>query len=167
MKKLSVNIAEVADLMEMNDHEDEYYLDLQNGEPVVIPRELLREGWKDDDDMLDLPEWEKELRPIAEAITAGSNRYVPIPDVPSWDAYEDLVQFAETVTDPKLREFLAIALDGKGAFRRFRSVLDRNENELKRWYAFKDEAMVRRVREWLNGIGIEPIQEGADAVAPK
>jgi len=69
-----------------------------------------------------------------------------------------MVRFAETVTDPRLREHLTIALDGKGAFGRFKNVIHSHPQELERWYAYKNAKMADRVREWLEEIGIEPLE---------
>jgi hypothetical protein len=57
-----------------------------------------------------------------------------------------------------LREKLAIALNGKGAFRRFRSVLDGHPDELEKWYAFKDDWMREEAIKWLLENDIEPKQ---------
>ena len=162
MKKLAVDIAEIAELMDTTFDENECYLDLQTGKTVVIPSELLREE-DDEDDPLVVPDWEKDLLPVVEEIEAGSERYTPIPEPDSREAYDDMARFASTVTDPKLREHLGIALDGKGAFRRFKSVLHNNPDELQRWYAFKDAAMGERVRDWLRELDVEPAENAEEA----
>jgi hypothetical protein len=58
-----------------------------------------------------------------------------------------------------LIEKLEIALDGKGAFRRFKNVISDYPEEEKRWFAFKDKRMREEVIEWLNDLGIEPEQD--------
>ncbi len=68
-----------------------------------------------------------------------------------------MVEFSETVKDRNLREKLAIALDGKGAFRRFKNVLSDYPEERERWFSFKDERIRQEVIEWLDEID-EPIQ---------
>jgi hypothetical protein len=155
MKTLAVDIAEIAELMEMQDYEGERFLNLQTGKTVIVPSELLN---REEDDSSQLPDWEKELLPVVEELDAGGDRYAPIPQVDSHEAYDDMVQFAETVTDPRLREHLAIALDGKGAFRRFKDVLYNYSDEQKRWYALKDSIMAERVRQWLRELDIEPAE---------
>jgi hypothetical protein len=66
--------------------------------------------------------------------------------------------FAETVKSKSLREKLSLALDGKGAFRRFRSVLNDHPDELERWYKFKDDWMREEAIQWLITNGIESVQ---------
>ncbi len=89
-------------------------------------------------------------------LSDDEGRYVDIPRKPSYESYNLMVEFMETVTNGSLKEKLEIALDGKGAFRRFKNVLSDNPDEEKRWYAFKDSRMKREVIEWLNSIGIDP-----------
>lgn len=69
-----------------------------------------------------------------------------------------MLEFAGTVKDKNLKEKLDIALDGKGAFRRFKNVIGDYPEEEKRWYSFKDEKMKEEVIDWLNSIGIEPVK---------
>ena len=157
MKKLPVDIGEIAGMIDSEFHEDGYYLDLQTGKVVIVPSELLYREFEDADDPLDLPEWEKELVPLAKEVQAGSDRYKPLPEADSRESYHDMELFTGTVDDPSLRERLEDALDGRGAFSRFRRVLDHHDVERERWYKFKDEAMARRVRDWLRDLDIEPL----------
>jgi hypothetical protein len=53
---------------------------------------------------------------------------------------------------------LEVAIQGKGAFRRFKDVLARDPAEQQRWFAFQMERLNTRVREWLadKGVRAEP-----------
>ena len=48
---------------------------------------------------------------------------IPIEPLSSQTEYRWMADFAETVADRRLREMLDLALDGRGAFRRFKAVL--------------------------------------------
>jgi len=50
---------------------------------------------------------------------------------------------------------LSIALDGKGAFRRFKNVLMDYPEVEKQWFKFKAEKDKEEVKDWLESIGIE------------
>ena len=63
--------------------------------------------------------------------------------------YRDMVDFARTVDDPGRADRLEIALQGRGAFRRFKDVLARWPGELERWFAFSEERKRGRARAWL------------------
>ena len=52
-----------------------------------------------------------------------------------------MVQFTRTIDDPRLRELLEVALDGRGAFRRFKDMLARWPKERERWFAFHDKCL--------------------------
>jgi len=65
-----------------------------------------------------------------------------------------MVEFAESVVDPRANELLCVALEGKGAFRRFKSVLRRVGIE-DEWYAFKHKALVNLAKEWCERNGLE------------
>jgi hypothetical protein len=152
MKKLKVDIDELVFTMELSDEFDSATLfDMETGEIVSIPNELMSAVESDDEEVLqDLPDWEKDLIEIAENIVRDeSERYVDIPRKPSHEAYDLMVEFAHSVTNSNLREKLEIALDGKGAFRRFKNVISGYPDEEKRWFAFKDKRMRERVIEWL------------------
>jgi len=71
------------------------------------------------------------------------------PDVYEINEYGMMVDFADGVTDPRASELLSVALDGKGAFRRFRDVLHR-VGLTKEWEVFRRNAYADIVREWCN-----------------
>ena len=71
----------------------------------------------------------------------------------SRDGYRDMELFIGTVRDPGRADRLEIAISGRGAFRRFKDVLDRWPGELDRWYAFSAERQHGRARAWLADAG--------------
>lgn len=61
-----------------------------------------------------------------------------------------MADFAEGITDERAARRLLRAIDGKGAFRRFRAELQEEYPELlSAWYAFRDARATRRAVEWL------------------
>jgi hypothetical protein len=75
---------------------------------------------------------------------------VCIDPLPSWVWYQDMADFAEAITDERAGRRLARAIQGKGAFRRFRDELhDEHPELLPAWYAFRDVRANRRAVEWL------------------
>jgi hypothetical protein len=73
--------------------------------------------------------------------------WIAAPDVFELGEYDIMVAFADSITDPRANELLSLALDGKGAFRRFRDALYRVNLE-KEWYAFRHDAFVVAARRW-------------------
>jgi hypothetical protein len=164
MKKLKVDIDEIAFILETSDEFGNVTLfDTETGEIVSIPDELMSAVESDDEEALqDLPDWERDLIGTAESIANDeSGRFVDIPRKPSYEAYNLMVEFASSVTSRHLREKLEIALEGKGAFRRFKNVIADYPDEEKKWFAFKDKRIHEDVIEWLNDLGIETIEDSS------
>ena len=74
----------------------------------------------------------------------------------SRDGWRDMAEFAAGVSDRALRRRLEDALAGRGAFRRFRAMLDEHPEELTRFHRFADERQRGRARRWLAGHGLRP-----------
>lgn len=137
-KTLKVNLDELCSAMEDNSYENKYYLDLKTGEILLIS------------DYMD----DEETENLSARIEEDYRRYELIPKVESYEGYDDMEDFIATVKDEHLAELLEVAIDGKGAFRRFKDVLANYPEENERWFCFKDERMEQRALEWLGDIGV-------------
>jgi hypothetical protein len=70
----------------------------------------------------------------------------PLPHV--W--YQDMADFAVRVSDDRAGRRLARAIEGKGAFRRFKDELHQElPHLLPAWHAFRDARARRRAVDWL------------------
>jgi hypothetical protein len=98
----------------------------------------------------------EEARRQLEELEAEPDRYREIPRAESRDGYHDMQDFIETVSDAHLRELLEVAIQGRGAFRRFKDTLGRHDAEMRRWHTFEDSRMDERARQWLADEGYEP-----------
>ena len=75
---------------------------------------------------------------------------LPIEPLPSHVWYRDMAEFAEGISDEPAGRRLARAIEGRGAFRRFKNELhDEYPQLLLAWYAFRDARAKRRAVEWL------------------
>jgi hypothetical protein len=110
-----------------------YYLDLETGKVIRIS------------ELFPAPEDEKLMEKIREGV---GRRYLEAPRMSSQESYEDMVDFIKAVEDENLKEKLYIAIDGPGAFRRFKNVLLRCPVERKRWFKFKESRLRERTAEW-------------------
>ncbi len=82
--------------------------------------------------------------------------------LPAWcegsrDGYRDMELFIATIGDADFADRLGIAIAGRGAFRRFKDVLARREDELRRFHLFAEERQRGRARVWLAGNGYRPV----------
>ncbi len=83
-------------------------------------------------------------------VDPGELDLVCIDPLPSWIWYQDMADFAEAITDERAGHRLARAIQGKGAFRRFKDELHQEYPELLPvWYAFHDVRAKRRAVQWL------------------
>lgn len=74
---------------------------------------------------------------------------IPIEPMGSRDAYRDMVAFAGSVADPRASELLLRALQGRGAFRRFRDTLDEFDELRAQWFTYSNAASEYRAIDWL------------------
>jgi hypothetical protein len=84
------------------------------------------------------------------------DRFVVVLGLGSRVGYGDMVDFIVRVTDEPLAERLEDAIRGKGAFRRFKDTLHRDELWWSRWLTFSSERQLARARWWLAEAGLRP-----------
>jgi hypothetical protein len=174
MKTLKIDFDEVQKAMEdvVRDTFD-YYLDLETGEVAAFSEEMLGEARSrlyenDSDEMYDdieyvefdeepeLSDWMLDEIELALEILLDEERFIRIPERNSSTAFESMVDFADTIEDPVLREELLSALDGKGAFRKFKDALIDYPKERKKWHGHNAKEMKNEITEWLVSMGLEP-----------
>jgi len=80
-------------------------------------------------------------------------RWLAVHGEGSREGYRDMELFIASVEDPGRAERLAIAIRGRGAFRRFKDELACWPGELERWHAFSEERQRGRARSWLAAVG--------------
>jgi len=142
-KALNINLDELCEAMEDSSYEHEYYLDLETGEIRFLS------------DYMDDEEAEK----LKDKIDEEFDRYERIPKVESYQSYADMQDFIATVEDEHLAQLLEVAINGKGAFRRFKDVLLGYPEERERWFKFKNDRMRERALEWLDDIDVTLSEE--------
>jgi hypothetical protein len=160
MESLRTNRLDMGELMvafEDASWERHYFLDLKTGEVLMFTDEFRYLEEPPDEP---LPEWQQEWVEKAEAVWDElGTRYIEVPEADSRVAYRDMEDFIATVENRHLQDLLWVAIDGRGAFRRFKDVLAGQSHERQRWFAFKDERLRQRVLDWLEEEGIELIIE--------
>ena len=142
-KRVPVNWDDLEMALTSNHGEWTCYLDLETGEVRMLSMDRL----DDDGDGISDDE-------IDAGLYAG--RLLHVEPLGSKVEYRWMAEFIGTVRDARLRDRLEVALDGRGAFRRFKNVLLDFPAERKRWFAFRDQRLHAAAREWLGEVGIEP-----------
>jgi hypothetical protein len=97
---------------------------------------------------------------------ASDGNYLRIDPVSSREQYRWMERFIPMVDDTELRGKLTQAIDGKGAFRRFKDVLMSYATDRERWFAFRSERLRTFMEAWLSAHAIKPIARPAWSEAP-
>lgn len=139
LRPLPVDLEELATVLEGDPLTGNGRLDLTTGEvwPAVVIEYSQDLG---DDDADDDPD-----------------RWLPIDNLGSRGGYRDMQEFIGTIGDPDRADRLEIAIEGRGAFHRFKNTLARWPTDLQRWHDFSDERQRGRARAWLAQEGYHPL----------
>lgn len=146
VKEVKLTERQFQDLIETYDlYTDglEHFLNIDTGEIVMI-------NCFDRDD---------EYEELSEAIEEGFNEiYFRIPCRESHGGYLDMKDFAETVSNEKLRtKLFNVLIGGKKMFRRFKDALSSDSRELDRYYKFVESRNNERVLDWLESINLRVV----------
>lgn len=117
---------------EHNAPETHSYLDLQTGQVVTI---------------VDTRPEDEEKRQL---IRRTNGRFVHLDPASSREQYRWMERFVASVEDEALRERLILAIDGKGAFRRFKDVLLSYPVERDRWFSYRANLLHIYINGWLD-----------------
>lgn len=86
----------------------------------------------------------------------NSPDFLYIEPISSREQYRWMEEFIETVEESNLKDKLNIAIDGKGAFRRFKDVLVGYPAERERWFGKRSVKLRAHMKEWLTAKRIDP-----------
>ncbi len=104
---------------------------------------------------------------LTDAAYVGADVAIDIEDDPDWvwvgptgshEGWQDMAAFAASLEDPGLRRRFESAIEGRGAFRRFKDVLhqDADERTRRRWYLEREDRDLGRARALLATHGLRP-----------
>ena len=132
-RKLKIDLSELELAFDNASWEAEYYLDVETGEIILIGSMI------------------GQQEAITRQIEDVSNRarYLQVPHTNPRDGFQDMERFIDTVQDAQLQKLLSVAIDGKGAFRRFKNILPDYPQERDRWFRFQADRLRQRILAWL------------------
>jgi predicted nucleotidyltransferase len=93
--------------------------------------------------------------------------WIGIEPIESQQAYADMVEFIDAVVDPRARDLLTRAVEGRGAFRRFKDTLIEFPDLRETWFGFHAVRMEHRAIEWLLSEGLVDEIEAKRAIAER
>jgi hypothetical protein len=117
---------------EHNAPETHSYLDLKTGQVLTIN---------------DTRPEDSEKRQL---VRHSDGRFVHLDPASSREQYRWMERFVQSVEDDSLRERLILAIDGKGAFRRFKDVLLSYPVERDRWFQYRANLLHIYINHWLD-----------------
>jgi len=177
MRKVKVDLPELVSAYQMGSDEIAHFLDFETGEVVMVFQDASRaaEEFLEEVDMdncedpkarleqwlteCDHCDWDADC--VWDALlveTRFGERFIRVPAQESRDGYRDMADFAEAIGDKHLQDLFFVALNGKGAFRRFKDVLGDYPDEREQWFKFSEEKVKARVLQWLESEEIEVVQ---------
>lgn len=129
----------VESAMEDSNRANLYFLNTETGGVRFIADDLFSDEREEEVDEID-----------------GSDNYIPIERIESYEAYRWMEEFVEQVVAPRNRlaaEKLSIALMGRGAFRRFKDVLHViGDSWVEGWYRWHDDRVKEAMYEWFESL---------------
>jgi hypothetical protein len=141
LRKVPVAWEALEDAFENNAPEVHSYLNLDNGDVIRIVDGV--------------------AEPSMHTRIAGDPDYLLVDPVSSREQYRWMERYIATVEEPELRQKLVGAIDGKGAFRRFKDVLMAFPVERERWFTFRSERLRSAMQTWLDAHSLESVAREA------
>lgn len=116
-----------------------YFLDKETGEIITVS--------------LSNPDVQT-LKKLKDKITQAPSRYPQIPHRSPHESYKDMESFIKTLKDIKLQKRLVEAIEGQGAFKCFRDVLEAYPREKKAWNDYRESLIKKSLNDFLKSIGV-------------
>lgn len=142
-----IKLNAIVEALDFDSLESNYFYDVANNCVVMISEEEF--GYADDEkDLLDLPQWQRENVELAEKIMYSSGTdFIRLPEKHEINEYRMMEHFIMTLELGKVRDDLWNAIEGRGAFRRFKDRVYYHGLD-QEWYHYRDEAFKKFAREW-------------------
>jgi hypothetical protein len=159
-------IDEIARGMETNMAEMESLFDVENKKVRSLGPEVSTVSGVDEylDEDGDIPEeYSKVKRNQVELYRAwaedSDGRFLAIPETESRRDWRMMSRFTSTIEPESVRQKFEEAIDGKGAFSRFRKCLDKFPSIREPWFEYKKKCRARQISGWLAAEGYRLVIE--------
>lgn len=146
-KKALVKLDDLINEIEMQMDETFTYINTQTGEVITITREELRAA-EDEEPLEKYPDWQREnIEQAIKIVEDEDGAYLYFTLRNDYHEYEIVEEFIGTLSEAEVRDELFEAIQGRGAFRRFKDGIREHDVE-KQWYEFKEKKIKELVIEW-------------------
>ncbi|MCY9662661.1 UPF0158 family protein [Paenibacillus chondroitinus] len=153
-KMKPVKLDDLVGEIEMQIDDTLTFINITSGEVITLTREEYRAA--EDEKPLDkFPEWQREnIEKAIRIIEDEEEIYVDFTLKNDFNEYEIIEDFIGTLEDGDIREELFVAIQGRGAFRRFKDgIIEHGVDKL--WYEYKESKIKDFVIEWCKDNDIE------------
>lgn len=123
------------------------FLNRATGEFLGLTDDDLSAAEADDEDDLDLPDWQKQSLSKAKQVLSSAD-WLGLPDKFEIDEYRIMRDFCGGLEDRTLAEDLYDTIGGRGTFGRWKNMLARR-GLLDDWFRFRTEAFTEFAKGWL------------------
>jgi uncharacterized protein UPF0158 len=138
MRKIPIHWDDLESAFERNSPDTESFLDIAHGNVISITV------------------GDPEAPSLKAKVASNISNFIRVDPASSREQYRWMERFVGSVTDPQLRERLVMAIDGKGAFRRFKDVLLAYPAERERWFTYRADLLHWHIHNWLLEREVEP-----------
>ena len=148
---MKINLKQVIFAVESASEAFQEYFDTQTGETVVLADPFIT-GERDE--------------ALAELIENSPGRFLPFPSKYEIHEYRIMADFVDELRPGAAKEELVGAIQGKGAFRRFKSGIRYHRLE-QQWYDYLDKAQREIAIRWCEENSVEYVENDIDIKVKK
>ena len=148
----TIKLDELLEAIELQTNENLAVINKKTSEVLMITEEAML--YADGDSEFDCPEWMTELVEHAKRYYTNEDDFLNLPTKDEVGEYDMMKEFSESLTDKFQRNNLLLALQVKGAFRRFKDTLIRFDIE-KKWYDYRELEFIEIALEWCRFEGLK------------
>jgi hypothetical protein len=152
---VKIKLSEIVESMDCQSDEITAYLNRENGKIEVVPDEptdAIEDGEEQEDANEFLATGGEEACIVREIIQ-GKN-WIPLPSKFDIHDYQIMEDFCLSQKDPTQRDRLLNAIQGRGAFARFKGIVQQL-GLLEKWYEFKKTEYSEIAKQWCEQNGVE------------
>lgn len=162
-----VKLNDVLEAMELSGEEVDHYLDKRTGEIITMSAEEFEAADKvsdADNSLSQYPEWQRDSITKAREILSSEDQFLLLPVQDSRDDYRLMQDFSNELPSRNAAEQLNRAMQGRGAFSRFRTTAQSLGLE-DQWYEFKRKRLEQIAIDWVEENNIPYTRDDASDAA--
>ena len=143
---MKIQLSSIVEGIEFQGLESHSYLDLRNGEVILIADEEVNAAERDDD-ISEQAEWYKEAIARTKDFLENQDQYLGLPSKYDLHEYRIMENFVYSISIEEQKEEMLSLIQGKGAFSRFKQGIERFLLKEK-WYKYRDSEIAKFAEEW-------------------